>query len=270
MRCNGISAVLGWSNMAEKTDLEKLNELMEQKTKILLDQNSVLKERLQELESSILGKDVPAEGESAGEIDQDPREPVFGKYSLIDCIGRGGMGEVWKARDGFGNIVAIKTLVTGEASTANQIKRLKREANAMASIPHRGICHIHEVGEANNLTDIRMDGTRPVALRFLTGRIGASNVALSKLGTSSFHLISVSQKSRLSQGTAIDGYGLRIWRLGNKTAKLLLHKNLDGLWMSAGSINGRDLFAVSHHRLNSIPDSQGDHFISVYSLEKDH
>jgi class 3 adenylate cyclase len=40
-------------------------------------------------------------------------EKVFGKYRLIELIGKGGMGEVWKARDPFGNIFALKMLLAG-------------------------------------------------------------------------------------------------------------------------------------------------------------
>ncbi|PCJ61286.1 MAG: hypothetical protein COA79_06815 [Planctomycetota bacterium] len=84
-------------------------------------------------------------------------EKVFGKYRLQSLIGRGGMGEVWRARDAFGNSVAVKMLLAGESASENQIRRFKREAEAMSRLNHRGICRIHEVGEIDGTTYIAME-----------------------------------------------------------------------------------------------------------------
>jgi serine/threonine protein kinase/class 3 adenylate cyclase len=85
------------------------------------------------------------------------REKIFGKYRLIEIIGRGGMGEVWKARDQFGNVVAIKMLLAGMGASDFQIARFRREAEAMARLAHRNICRIHEVGEVEGRTFIAME-----------------------------------------------------------------------------------------------------------------
>ncbi|MBF0245214.1 MAG: protein kinase [Planctomycetes bacterium] len=84
-------------------------------------------------------------------------ERVFGKYHLISRIGKGGMGEVWRARDSFGNILAIKMLLAGEGASENQLKRFKREAEVMSRLNHRGVCRIHEVGEFDHITYIAME-----------------------------------------------------------------------------------------------------------------
>ncbi|MFC1587592.1 protein kinase [Planctomycetota bacterium] len=117
----------------------------------------------------VISVERPGEAASTLELDDDridavTGEYIFGKYRLTDFIGRGGMGEVWKSRDKFGNIVAIKTLVTGEAASLQQINRLKREAQVMSQLQHRGICHIHEIGEADNLTYIAMEFLQGVSL----------------------------------------------------------------------------------------------------------
>lgn len=91
-------------------------------------------------------------------------ERIFGKYRLIEVIGRGGMGEVWKARDAFGNIVAIKTLLAGEGASEGAIKRLKREAEVMRNLQHRNICRIHEIGEFEKVTYIAMEYVEGVPL----------------------------------------------------------------------------------------------------------
>jgi class 3 adenylate cyclase/tRNA A-37 threonylcarbamoyl transferase component Bud32 len=91
-------------------------------------------------------------------------ERIFGRYRLLELIGRGGMGEVWKARDNFGNIVAIKMLLAGDGASDHQIRRFKREARIMAELQHRGICRIHEVGEIDKTTYIAMEYVQGVPL----------------------------------------------------------------------------------------------------------
>ncbi|MFC1585430.1 protein kinase [Fibrobacterota bacterium] len=86
---------------------------------------------------------------------------TFGKYQLLKLLGRGGMGEVWKAKDSFGNKVAIKTLLTGDHATEAQLRRFMREADVMSKLYHRGICRIHEVGE--------VDGIRYIAMEYVKG-----------------------------------------------------------------------------------------------------
>lgn len=91
-------------------------------------------------------------------------ERFFGKYRLIERVGRGGMGEVWKARDNFGNTVAIKMLIAGDAASQKQIRRFKREAEIMSRLQHRNICHIYEVGSIDQKTYIAMEYIEGVSL----------------------------------------------------------------------------------------------------------
>ncbi|NJK92523.1 MAG: protein kinase [Blastochloris sp.] len=67
------------------------------------------------------------------------------------------MGEVWQAHDPFGNPVAIKMLLTGEAATENQLRRFKQEARILSKLPHRNICRIHEVGEYDGRSYLAME-----------------------------------------------------------------------------------------------------------------
>jgi WD40 repeat protein/serine/threonine protein kinase/class 3 adenylate cyclase len=90
-------------------------------------------------------------------VETSTAEKIFGKYRLLQLVGRGGMGEVWKAKDAFGNTVAIKMLRAGEGASDKQIARFKREAEVMAKLPHRNICRIHEVGEVEGLSYIAME-----------------------------------------------------------------------------------------------------------------
>lgn len=89
---------------------------------------------------------------------------IFGSYRLIELIGRGGMGEVWKARDRFENEVAIKMLIVGDMATVHQVNRFRKEAQAMAMLQHRNICRIHEVGEVEGVTFIAMEYVEGITL----------------------------------------------------------------------------------------------------------
>ena len=65
----------------------------------------------------------------------------FGPYEIVSPIGKGGMGEVYKARDTrLGRTVAIKVV------NAEFAKRFEREAKAISALNHPQICTLHDVG----------------------------------------------------------------------------------------------------------------------------
>src|SRR5947209_373361 len=65
----------------------------------------------------------------------------LGPYEILAPIGKGGMGEVWKARDTrLGREVAIKI------SSEQFSERFEREARAIAALNHPNICTLHDVG----------------------------------------------------------------------------------------------------------------------------
>ncbi|WP_328974773.1 serine/threonine-protein kinase [Streptomyces canus] len=93
---------------------------------------------------------------------------IQGRYRLLDPIGRGGMGEVWRARDeSLGRHVAVKCLKPlggqhDQTFTRVLRERFRREARVAAALSHRGITVVHDFGES--------DGVLYLVMELLDGR----------------------------------------------------------------------------------------------------
>ncbi|MEE4544986.1 tetratricopeptide repeat protein [Streptomyces sp. V4-01] len=88
---------------------------------------------------------------------------IQGRYRLHELIGRGGMGEVWRALDeSLGRRVAVKCLKpVGHSNDAgfNRVlqERFRREARVAAALQHRGITVVHDFGEHDGLLFLVME-----------------------------------------------------------------------------------------------------------------
>ena len=89
-------------------------------------------------------------------------------YRLLDTLGEGGMGVVFRAEDmRLGREVAIKLLRKDAATSAEWLARFEREARLASSLQHPHICTIHELGEHAGRPFIAMERLEGVTVRDL-------------------------------------------------------------------------------------------------------
>ncbi|WP_331767160.1 protein kinase domain-containing protein [Embleya sp. NBC_00896] len=94
---------------------------------------------------------------------------LAGRYELVQLVGRGGMGEVWKGVDReLGRTVAVKVLPAELTRHEEFRQRFRREARTSAALSHHGVATLHDVGE-----DLGEDGAEAVpflVMEYIDGR----------------------------------------------------------------------------------------------------
>jgi serine/threonine-protein kinase len=97
------------------------------------------------------------------EIDVRDADWRLGNYQILEQIGRGGMGVIYRARQRHSRrIVALKRILSYHADSQETLARFRREAQAVASLDHPNILPIYEVGESE-------DGVPFFSMKFASG-----------------------------------------------------------------------------------------------------
>ena len=95
-----------------------------------------------------------------------PLNQVIGHYRLIEQVGRGGMGVVYKAEDTrLHRFVALKFLPGKAGEEPASVARFQREAEAASALNHPNICTIFDIGEAGGQSFIAMEYLEGVTLK---------------------------------------------------------------------------------------------------------
>ncbi len=92
----------------------------------------------------------------------------FPQLEILECLGRGGMGVVYKARQPrLNRIVALKILAPGRQNDPQFAERFLREAQALARLSHPNLVTVHDFGESGGLYYLLMEYVDGVTLRGL-------------------------------------------------------------------------------------------------------
>src|SRR5512139_1668436 len=111
---------------------------------------------------------------------------IFSHYRILELVGQGGMGVVYKAEDlKLTRTVALKFLPPGVEAHAPERARFLQEARAAAILNHPNICTIHEIAEA--------EGQQFIVMEFVEGKTLREIVPLKKMQDAISYAIQIAE-----------------------------------------------------------------------------
>src|SRR4030095_5932672 len=120
----------------------------------------------------------------------------LGPYELLDAIGAGGMGEVYKARDTrLDRLVAIKVVPADLASDPEFRQRFDREAKAISQLNHPHICTLHDVGEDQGIAYLVLEYLEGETLAQRLARANHSALPVSEAVSIAIHVAEALDKA---------------------------------------------------------------------------
>jgi serine/threonine-protein kinase len=157
-----------------------------------------------------------------------PGAIVAGRYRLVALLGRGGMGEVYRAEDlTLDQPVALKFLPEGEMASDARLSRFHNELRIARQVSHRNVCRVYDLGDANGRRFLTMEYVDGEDLASLLRRIGrvphdkAVEIARQLCaGVAAAHDRGVVHRDLKPANVMIDGEGnVRVTDFGIATAK---------------------------------------------------
>ena len=118
--------------------------------------------------------EVPtALGRSAARLEFRPGEWFAQRFTIIERIGAGGMGIVYKARDTeLDTVVALKLIQPALASDPVSLQRFRREVRVTREISHANVCRVYDIGSHEDVLYLSMEWIEGETLRLLLLQAG--------------------------------------------------------------------------------------------------
>jgi serine/threonine protein kinase len=147
----------------------------------------------------------------------------LGVFEVISIIGRGGMGEVYRARDTrLARFVALKMLPDAAASDLEWRTRLEREARALASLNHPNIAAIYGLEESRSAETSRASGAA-IVMELVDGETLADRLSRGPLSSRAAERSSTSRPPTRTN-----------WSSQARTASSMLSGNRSARWRIRG------------------------------------
>jgi serine/threonine-protein kinase len=102
-----------------------------------------------------------------------PGEPFGSRYTVVEEVGAGGMGQVYKALDRtLGRTVALKLIRPGSDGGGELVARFRRELALAQAVTHPNVCRVHDLGEVRGAVYISMEFIEGQSLEDLIRSVG--------------------------------------------------------------------------------------------------
>jgi len=103
----------------------------------------------------------------------DPGHAFGGRYTIVELVGAGGMGQVYKAIDKrLNRTVALKLIRPGLQTRLDALRRFRRELSLAQQVSHPNVCRVHDLGEVEGALYISMEFVHGQALEDLLRSMG--------------------------------------------------------------------------------------------------